>query len=132
MRQLILFTALFLALEGAKAHEGHDKTPGALAAPHGGIVKGTEPIYLELVTESGGIKVYPLDHNTKAIPLADVKIEGKMSIPRKNKVEAVKFTVGSDHFIAKIDAKGAHRYDLDITITYGGKTEKLKFSVEPQ
>ncbi|MBN8538931.1 MAG: hypothetical protein J0L82_00990 [Deltaproteobacteria bacterium] len=132
MKQLIIFSAIFLALGVASAHEGHDKTPGALAAPHGGLVKGTDHIYLELVTESGGIKIYPLNHDTKPIPVADVKLEGKMSVPRKNKAETVKFTVDGDHFVAKVDAKGAHRYDLDITVTHGGKAEKLKFSVEPQ
>lgn len=132
MRQLILFAAMFLALDVAVAHEGHDKTPGTLAAPHGGVVKGTDHIYLELVAESAGIKIYPLDHETKAIPVADIKIEGKMSVPRKNKLETVKFTVSGDHFAAKVDAKGAHRYDLDVTVTHGGKAEKLKFSVEPQ
>lgn len=132
MKQLILFSTMFLALGSANAHEGHDKTPGALAAPHGGIIKGTEHIYLELVTESGGVKIYPLDHDTKAIPVADVKLEGKMSVPRKNKAEAVTFAVDGDHFVAKVDAKGAHRYDLDVTVTHGGKPEKLKFSVEPQ
>lgn len=132
MKQLILLSAMFLALGAANAHEGHDKTPGALAAPHGGLIKGTEHLFLELVVESGGIKIYPLDHDTKMIPVADVKLEGKMSIPRKNKTEAVKFTVDGDHFVAKVDAKGAHRYDLEVTVTHGGKPEKLKFSVEPQ
>ena len=131
MKQLIL-AALFLAFGTAHAHEGHDKTPGALAAPHGGQVKGTDHIYLELVSSGGEIKAYPLDHEMKPVPVADVKLDGKMSIPRKNKSEAVKFTAQADYFLAKVDAKGAHRYDLDVTITHGGKAEKLKFSVEPQ
>lgn len=132
MKQLILSAALFLAFGAAYAHEGHDKTPGALAAPHGGMIKGTDHIYLELVSSAGEIKAYPLDHEMKPVPVADVKIDGKMSIPRKNKSEAVKFSPQADYFSAKVDAKGTHRYDLDVTITHGGKAEKLKFSVEPQ
>lgn len=131
MKQLIL-AALFLTFGTAQAHEGHDKTPGALAAPHGGMIKGSDHIYLELVSSAGEIKAYPLDHEMKPVPVADVKLDGKMSIPRKNKSEAVKFTAQADYFLAKVDAKGAHRYELDVTITHGGKAEKLKFSVEPQ
>lgn len=132
MKQFILFSAMFLTLGVANAHEGHDKTPGALAAPHGGLIKGTEHIYLELVSNQGELKVYPLDHDMKSVPVADVKLDGKMSVPRKNKSEPVKFIAQDDYFAAKVDAKGAHRYDLDVTVSHGGKTEKLKFSVEPQ
>ncbi len=132
MKQLIIAVAMSLAVGTAYAHEGHDKTPGALAAPHGGMVKGTDHIYLEVVSSQNEIKAYPLDHDMKPVPVADVKLDGKMSIPRKNKSEAVKFTPQADYFSAKVDPKGAHRYDLDVTITHGGKAEKLKFSVEPQ
>ena len=132
MKLLTFLFASLLALNFAWSHEGHDKTPGALAAPHGGLIKGTDHLYVELVSNQDGLKVYPLDHNMKAIPVADVKIDGKMSIPRKSKSEAVKFSAQSDYFEAKVDAKGAHRYDLDVTVTHGGKAEKVKFSVEPQ
>lgn len=132
MKQLMISVAMFMAFSITSAHEGHDKTPGALAAPHGGIVKGTDHIYLEVVSGSGEVKIYPLDHDMKPIVVADVKIDAKMTIPRKNKSEVVKFSSQADYFSAKIDAKGAHRYDLDVSVTHGGKTEKLKFSVEPQ
>jgi len=55
-----------------------------------------------------------------------------MTIPRKNKTQVLKFTAQDDHFAAKVDAKGAYRYDLEASVTHGGKTEKIKFSVEPQ
>lgn len=132
MTKFLILTALAFTFSSANAHEGHDKTPGALVAPHGGILKGVEHIYVELVTEPKGLKIYPLDHNMKAIPLSDVKIEGKMSVPRKKQSDAVKFVSEADHFSSKIDAKGAHRYDLDLTVVHGGKLEKIKFSVEPQ
>lgn len=135
MKKMTSYISLFLALGFSLnlfAHEGHDKTPGTLAAPHGGIIKGTDHIYLEVVSGADGVKLYPLDHDMKAIAVADVKVEAKMSVPRKNKSEPVKFSPEGDHFLAKVDAKGAHRYDLDVTVTHGGKPEKLKFSVEPQ
>lgn len=132
MIKRIIFLIVVFGSLSAFSHEGHDKTPGALAAPHGGMVKGTDHIYLEVVSNQNEIKAYPLDHDMKPVPVADVKLDGKMLIPRKNKSEAVKFTAQADYFSAKVDSKGAHRYDLDVTITHGGKAEKLKFSVEPQ
>jgi len=109
MKQLILSAALLFAFGAVHAHEGHDKTPGALAAPHGGMIKGTDHIYLELVSGPNEIKAYPLDHEMKAVPVADVKLDAKMSIPRKNKSETIKFTAQAEYFSAKVDAKGAHR-----------------------
>ncbi len=132
MKRIILLTALIFSFGIANAHEGHDKTPGLQPTRPGGTIKGTDHIYLELVSDKEGVKLYPMDHDKKPMPLADVKIEGKMTIPRKNKTKVLKFTAQDDHFAAKVDAKGAHRYDLDVTVTHGGKAEKLKFSVEPQ
>ena len=114
------------------AHEGHDKTPGAVAAPHGGVVKGTDQLYMELVNETGGVKVYPLTHDSTPIPLKEITLSGSVTFPKKPKAESVKFTQGDDHFTAKVDAKGAYRYSLDLVVTYRGKKEKLKFQVEPQ
>lgn len=131
MKKIIYMFTLLVSMS-TFAHEGHDKTPGALAAPHGGVVKGTDHIYIEVVSGPNEVKVYPLNHDMKPVPVADVKLDAKMSIPRKNKSETVKFTTQADYFSAKVDAKGAHRYDLDVTVTHGGKTEKLKFNVEPQ
>ncbi|MDZ4084219.1 MAG: hypothetical protein U1E10_14850 [Bdellovibrionales bacterium] len=135
MRNFTLVVAITLAaLTGSLkiyAHEGHDKTPGALTAPHGGVVKGTAHLYLELVTEKSGVKIYPFDHDMKPVPAKDIRLEAKMQIPRKNKTEAVKFETKDDHFTARVDAKGAHRYDLNLSVTHNSKAEKVKFSVEP-
>lgn len=132
MKKIFIAVVMFLAVGTAYGHEGHDKTPGALAAPHGGLVKGTDHIFLEVVSSQNEIKAYPLDHDMKPVPVVDVKLDGKMTVPRKNKSVVVKFSAQADYFSAKVDSKGAHRYELDVTITHGGKAEKLKFSVEPQ
>lgn len=132
MKRVIPILATLFFSFGVLAHEGHDKSPGAVAAPHGGVVQGTSHIYLELVTKSDGVHVFPFDHDMKLIPLKDVKLEGTMALPKKGKSEAVKFTPEGDAFTAKIDAKGAHRYTLDLSVVHGGKKEKVKFNVEPQ
>jgi hypothetical protein len=116
----------------AFAHEGHDKTPGNLTAPHGGHIQGTSHLYLELVPQKDGVKIYILNHDLKAVPLTKIKLEGTMTLPKKSKGEAVVFTAAGDSFEAKINARGAHRYLLNISVTDEGKTEKVKFNVEPE
>lgn len=132
MKQIFIFLTLIFSFIIVNAHEGHDKTPGYQSSRPGGTIKGTDHIYLELVSDQGSVKLYPMDHDKKPIPLSDIKMEGKMTIPRKNTTQVLKFTTQNDHIAAKVDAKGAHRYDLEVTVTHGGKSEKLKFSVEPQ
>lgn len=132
MKRILLLTVLIFSFAMTNAHEGHNKTPGLQSTRPGGTIKGTNHIYLELVSDKDGVQLYPMDHEKKPIPLSDIKMEGKVTIPRKNKTQVLKFTAQDDHFAAKVDAKGAHRYDLEASVTYGGKSEKLKFSVEPQ
>lgn len=127
-----LILALTAIQTTAFAHEGHDKTPGAIAAPHGGIVQGTSHLYLELVSSSEGVKIYPMDHDAKAVPLSEVKLEGSVTFPKKSKAEAIKFSVEGGAFVAKVAAKGAYRYTLNLNVEHKGKKEKAKFTVEPQ
>lgn len=128
---IAMLISLFVASVSV-AHEGHDKSPGTMAAPHGGIVQGTSHIYLELVTNSNGVQVYAFDHDMKPVSTKDVKLEGTATLPKKGKGEPVKFSTEGEAFVAKVDAKGAHRYLLDLSVTHGGKKEKIKFNVEPQ
>ncbi len=114
------------------AHEGHDKTPGVVTAPHGGVVQGSDNLYWELVKESADLKLYPLTHDLAPIPLKEISLTGTATLPKKKKGDAVKFSPMSDHFITQVDAKGAYRYSLDLSFTYKGKKEKVKFQVEPQ
>ncbi len=122
---------LILMVTLGYAHEGHDKMPGAVQAPHGGTVKGTSQLYIELVNEASGIKLYPLTHEMAPVAPKEVTIVATVQAPKKKK-EAVKFTVADDHYEAKVDAKGAYRYTLELTTTYKGKKEKVVFQVEPQ
>lgn len=114
------------------AHEGHDKSPGAVVAPHGGMVQSASHIMLELVSTSDGVEIYPFDHDMKPLNTKDVKIEGTINLPKKSKSEILKFVIQGEAFTAKINAKGAHRYILDLMASHAGKKEKIKFSVEPQ
>lgn len=124
--------AILLFATNIWAHEGHDKSPGVVAAPHGGIVQGTRDAYVELVSKADGIQIYLYNHDMKPLDMSTAKIEGTARLPKKNKGDAVTFTQESGAWIGKIDAKGAHRYTLELSITVSGKKDKTKFTVEPQ
>ena len=127
---MALFAVVFTHV--AFAHEGHDKTPGAISAPHGGIIQVAGHLYLELLANSEGLKIYPFDHDMKPLPLSELKFEGTISFPKKTKADPISFEAQADYFSIKVDAKGAYRYTLNLKVTYKGKTENAKFNVEPQ
>ena len=132
MKAKLLTLAILVATQGAFAHEGHDKTPGAVSAPHGGVVEGTKSMYWELANDSNGVRIYPLTHELAPIGLKDLSVTAQAIFPKKSKAEVVKLEPGSDHYVAIVDAKGAHRYTLELSSTYQGKKEKVKFQIEPQ
>lgn len=115
-----------------RSHEGHDKTPGAMSAPHGGQLKESNQVHLELVSDSQGFKIYPLDHDMKSLPLKDIALEATIKFPKKTKADPIKLQTAESYFSAQVDAKGAHRYTIEVKATYNKKTEKLSFIVEPQ
>jgi hypothetical protein len=115
----------------AAAHEGHDKVPGTLTAPHGGKIKGTSQLYIELVSDTSGFKIYTLDHDLKSVAPCDVKIEGSTTIPKQKKSEKITLISSADFLETKFDAKGSHRYSVDLKVTFKGKTENVSFNVEP-
>ena len=132
MNKILVLAAVLLAAGGASAHEGHDKAPGAVSAPHGGLVSGASHIQLELLPTADGVQIYPYDAEMNLIPLDKVSLEGKVAFPRNRKTETVKFAKEGETFAAKIDAKGANRYTLEVSVTHGGKKEQVKFNVEPR
>lgn len=128
---IVTLTTILLSMT-SMAHEGHDKTPGALSAPHGGQIKGTSQLYVELVSDQSGFKLYAVDHDLKTIPTKEVKIEGTMKLPKQKQSEKLAFNSSDSYLEAKVNAKGSHRYIVELNVNYKGKTEKLSFNVEPQ
>lgn len=130
----MIITTLTVLLGIAHAHEGHDKVPGAqiskMVPP--GQVQVTSHMYVEVKEEKGTVKVLVFDHDKKDIPTKDVGIVASVKFPRKSKSEKVDFIPVENMYEAKIDAKNSHRYTLDMTVTHGGKLEKMSFSIEPQ
>lgn len=132
MKSLLTTLATLVIGFAAFAHEGHDKTPGTLTAPHGGQLKGTSQLYVELVSDSTGFKLYTVDHELKTIPVKDVKIEGTAKLPKQKQSEKLALNTSESFLETKVDAKGSHRYTVDLKVTYKGKTENVSFNVEPQ
>lgn len=114
------------------AHEGHGQMPGAVSAPHGGQVKGTDNLYLELVSGTNGFTIYVTDHDMKMIALKDVKIEGTLKLPRQSQVQRLTFVEKGQGFATTVQVKGTHRYTVDLKVTHAGKTEQVSFNVEPK
>jgi len=132
MKSFITALATVIIGLSSLAHEGHDKTPGTIAAPHGGQLKGTSQLYVELVSDPTGFKLYTVDHDLKTIPIKDVKIEGAMKLPKQKQSEKLTLNSSESFLETKVDAKGSHRYTVDLKVTYKGKTEGISFNVEPQ
>lgn len=126
----LILTALILPLS-ALAHEGHDHTPGAKTAPHGGVLQKTGGIHLELVSKGENLQLFAYDEEMNPLLPKDVGIEGSMTLPKKSKATQVKFAPDGDALTAKVDAKGAHRYTLNLLVTLAGKKDKATFNVEP-
>lgn len=134
MKKLFTFVILIMTTGFIQAHEGHDKVPGAqiskMVPP--GQVKTTSHMFVEVKEEKGTVKVLVFDHDRNDIPTKDVGIVASVKFPRKSKSEKVDFKVVGNMFEAQVDAKNSHRYTLDMTVTHGGKSEKMSFNIEPQ
>jgi hypothetical protein len=128
----LIFGVFMASLEISWSHEGHQKIPGDTLAPHGGRVKGTDYLYLELVATKEEFKLYPFDHDFKSLPLKDIHLEALVMFPKKSKPLEIKLEPVGDFFQAKVNTKGVHRYTLELKIKGNGKTEKLSFVVEPE
>lgn len=130
MKSLILI-ALALATQQVSAHEGHDHGPSAVQAPKGGVLRSLETVHVELVSEKNKALIRVYDMKLKPQPVKNFPASATIQLPRK-KAEAVMLEDKGDHWVAAVDAKGAHRYTLELTIKQGGHDDKLKFTVEPR
>lgn len=131
MKTVLLFSMLIL-FKPIYAHEGHNKTPGTLSAPHGGQIKGTNDLYLEIVTEQDKIKIYPMSHDMKPLSMSQIQVEASIQFPKKSQHEKIKLESAESFFSTQINSKGSHRYTLDLAILFKGKKDKLSFNIEAQ
>jgi hypothetical protein len=130
LKSMIIVLALFLAII-AQAHEGHDHGPGTVQAPKGGVIRSLETVNLELLTQGKSIKIYAYDTNLKPADVKKFPLAATVALPKK-KPEALALVAKGDHWEAEYDAKGAHRYTLELSIKQGGHADKVKYNVEPK
>lgn len=111
------------------AHEGHDQTPGAIKANHGGVVKAGKEINLEYVVSGSEVKLFPMSHDGKDLMTPDVKFNVTAKLP-KGKAEPVKIESIDGAFVAKVDFKTAYRIEVNVEAEVKGKKSVFKFQVE--
>lgn len=127
-----IFLSVTLALGApALAHEGHDHGPSSAQAPKGGVIRSLETVHLELLTKGKSISLYAYDTDLKPADVTKFPVSATVTLPKK-KPELLKLTPKGDHWAAEFDAKGAHRYALEISISQGGHDDKVKYTVEPK
>lgn len=129
MRKLLAMAAVGLMSTVSFAHEGHDVTPGALKAAHGGVVQAGKEINLEYVTSGAEVKLYPLSHDGGDVSATKIKLSGTARSP-KGKEEPLKLSLKEGAYVAQIDFKGAYRVEVKVTADVGGKKDSFKFQVE--
>lgn len=127
-KKLILSIVLMGTLN-LNAHEGHDQTPGAIKANHGGVVKAGKEINLEYVVSGSEVKLYPMSHDGKDLTAADVKVTATAKLP-KGKSEPVKVTEKDGALTAQVDFKGAYRVEMNVDADSHGKKSTFKLQVE--
>ncbi len=135
----LLLAALVAAPLFSQAHEGAHG-PEQKMAPQGGKLEETSNLFLELLKNEEGVKVFAYTHASMAAekkPLlaSEVKVIEKKTtlVDRNKKPVSFKLEPQGDHF--KLDIKGlkpSNRYELNLVVSYQGKEEKpVKWQIEP-
>ncbi len=129
MFKKFIFVSLLVGSVNLLAHEGHDETPGAIKANHGGTVKAGKEINLEYVVSGSEVKLYPVSHGGKDLTPSEVTLVVKAKSP-KGKAESVLTEIKEGAFVAKIDFKNAYRIEMNVDADAKGKKSSFKFQVE--
>lgn len=137
MKTLFLGSVIILSTLAAFNVLAHgDHGPTQVQPIKGGVIQKAESFFVEAVGTKTELKLYPLreEGNPKAlkgIPLTQVTMEATFTLPR-GKATPVTLTKASDHFVGKINAGSAHRYQVDVKTSVGKEKDNLTFQVEPQ
>ncbi len=129
MIKKIILPLLLAASISTFAHEGHDETPGALKANHGGAVKAGKEINLEYVVSGTEVKLFPVSHEGQDLSLNEVKLTVTTKLP-KGKAEPAKIEVQNGAFVTHIDFKNAFRVEMNVSASKAGKTDTFKLQIE--
>jgi hypothetical protein len=114
------------------SHEDHSHGPVGPVAPNGGQLKVGKEINVEVLGNKTEVKIYPYDHDMKALTLEQIEIKGNFVIPRKQISKKMDFKKANGFWHASIDGSKTHRYVLDLTFSVAGKNDQFSFQVEPK
>lgn len=129
MFKKMIVSILFINSLQLLAHEGHDNAPGALKSNHGGVVKSGKEINLEYVVSGNEVKLYPLSHDGKDLPVSDVAMEVTSKLP-KGKAVTLKTNLVAGVYTTQVDFKNAYRIEMNVESKFQNKKSTFKFQVE--
>lgn len=132
-----IFTVLTLTLftSIALSHEGHDHdAPKGVTPQKGGIIKSLEQSYVEVVSRGQNVKIYFFNKELKQQDASTYTVKAKAKKPRSKQAEVVTLKSGTEFLEANYDAKGVHRYtlELDIKDPKESHSDTIDFVVEPR
>ena len=133
MKNLGILSLGLLLSFSAQAHEGHGHS--GPEAVNGGIVQEGKQLNVELVTQGSDVMVYTSGKDGKSINPSDVSLVGTAE-PRGKQKSKLDFKPMSNHLHAKVDAKGAKRFELKLEAKLksgqGKAADRFTFQVEPE
>jgi hypothetical protein len=130
MLRSIALTVLLALSASSFAHDG-EHGPSSVQAPKGGVMRSLETVHLELLSKGSKIQIYAYETDLKPANVTKYPVSATVTLPKKKSVALVLEPKG-DHWEAQFDAKGAHRYSIELDIKQGGHQDKIKFTVEPK
>ena len=121
-----IIMAIFFAMPATlvSSHEGQDHH--ADKGPHGGEIVMTGNYHYEMIVKPGGIDLYVLDANLKALPVKG--IEGNLQIQSANNVSKnVTLVPIGDYFKAAIDLGTEKSFIANAILKIDGKENVGRF-----
>lgn len=131
MYKLISFLVTMVMSLSLHAHEGHDHGPSMIAPPKGGVIRSLETIHLELLPQGKTVKIFVYDKKMEPVEAKKYPVSAMATRPRKQ-AEAVELKTKKSHWEFEYDAKGSHRYTLQLSIEQGGHKDKVQWNIEPR
>lgn len=113
----------------AMAHDDHG--PSEAQAPKGGVLRSLETVHLELIVRGKMINIYAYSPDLKPTQVLNFPVSATVELP-KRAPQPLSLADRGDHWEAEFDAKGAHRYKIELKIFQGGHNDVVKFTVEPK
>jgi hypothetical protein len=135
MKPFFALSALILLLglraPSAPAHDG-PHGPEQKVAPHGGVLRDSSSLMLELVKSSDSIRLYPLTHAGKPIDpkLVEVLAAKTTLTDARGKPVTHEIKAEGEALTLKFTKGPSHRYSLTFFARFEGKENKARWQIE--